>query len=123
MLVGSFLLLFVALGAGLSSIDASAASVPRGSADVLPMHQAGSLQLAEGEDGPLKSSPAVAFSRFITRPWVSTLLLLIGIAGVAIELFVPGFGRREFWVFSASDCISSVITSPALQASKISCYS
>ncbi|WP_127582641.1 NfeD family protein [Paenibacillus koleovorans] len=31
-------------------------------------------------------------ARFLVHPVVMTLLLLIGIAGVAIELFVPGFG-------------------------------
>lgn len=40
----------------------------------------------------IEPSLAEAFSRFVTQPWVATLLLLIGIAGVAIELFVPGFG-------------------------------
>jgi membrane-bound serine protease (ClpP class) len=37
-------------------------------------------------------SMAESFARFITQPWVSLVLLLIGIAGIAIELFVPGFG-------------------------------
>ncbi|MCZ8511171.1 ATP-dependent Clp protease proteolytic subunit [Paenibacillus filicis] len=53
------------------------------------------VALSGGEGHPVVSlnpTPAENFSRFITQPWVSTLLLLIGIAGVAIELFVPGFG-------------------------------
>ncbi|MBW7461750.1 nodulation protein NfeD, partial [Paenibacillus sepulcri] len=31
-------------------------------------------------------------SQFLTQPAIMTLLLVIGIAGVAIELIVPGFG-------------------------------
>ncbi|MEK8129660.1 nodulation protein NfeD [Paenibacillus filicis] len=48
-----------------------------------------------GEGHPLvelKPSLAEQVSRWVTQPWVSVVLLLIGIAGVAIELFVPGFG-------------------------------
>ncbi|OGX68331.1 MAG: serine protease, partial [Paenibacillus sp. RIFOXYA1_FULL_44_5] len=37
-------------------------------------------------------SPAEVLARWLTNPFVMTVLLLIGIAGVAIELFVPGFG-------------------------------
>ncbi|OXM86111.1 NfeD family protein [Paenibacillus rigui] len=40
----------------------------------------------------LKPTPAEAFSRWLTQPLIATLLLFIGIAGIAIELFVPGFG-------------------------------
>jgi membrane-bound serine protease (ClpP class) len=40
----------------------------------------------------LNPTPAETFSRWLTQPLVSTLLLFIGIAGIAIELFVPGFG-------------------------------
>ncbi|CAG7619909.1 nodulation protein NfeD [Paenibacillus allorhizosphaerae] len=40
----------------------------------------------------IELSAAERFARFITQPWVSMLLLFIGIAGVAIEIFVPGFG-------------------------------
>lgn len=48
-----------------------------------------------GENHPLitmELSVAERIARFVTEPWVATLLLLIGIAGVAIEIFVPGFG-------------------------------
>ncbi|CRF28976.1 NfeD-like C-terminal%2C partner-binding [Mycobacterium tuberculosis] len=48
-----------------------------------------------GENHPLITiEPSVAerIARFVTEPWVATLLLLIGIAGVAIEIFIPGFG-------------------------------
>ncbi len=40
----------------------------------------------------VQPTPAEKLSRFLTHPAVMTLLLLVGIAGVAIELFVPGFG-------------------------------
>jgi membrane-bound serine protease (ClpP class) len=40
----------------------------------------------------MQLTPAENFSRYITQPWVSMLLLFVGIAGIAIELFVPGFG-------------------------------
>jgi membrane-bound serine protease (ClpP class) len=40
----------------------------------------------------VQPTPAENFARYITQPWVSLLLLFIGIAGIAIELFVPGFG-------------------------------
>lgn len=53
------------------------------------------VQFIGGEDRPLvtlEPSLAESFARYVTQPWVSTLLLIIGIAGIAIELFVPGFG-------------------------------
>jgi membrane-bound serine protease (ClpP class) len=37
-------------------------------------------------------TPAEKFARFLTNPIVMTILLLLGLAGVAIEIFVPGFG-------------------------------
>jgi membrane-bound serine protease (ClpP class) len=37
-------------------------------------------------------SPAEKFARILTDPFIATLLLIVGIAGIAIELFVPGFG-------------------------------
>jgi membrane-bound serine protease (ClpP class) len=40
----------------------------------------------------VQPSLAERLSRWITDPVVSTILLLVGIAGVAIELFIPGFG-------------------------------
>lgn len=41
---------------------------------------------------PFAPSPAENLARVLTNPFVMTLLLFIGIAGVAIELFAPGFG-------------------------------
>jgi membrane-bound serine protease (ClpP class) len=55
----------------------------------------GVLKIIGLEDSQLvEFSPSMAekLARFLTNPVVSTILLLIGIAGVAIELFVPGFG-------------------------------
>ncbi|TBL70455.1 nodulation protein NfeD [Paenibacillus thalictri] len=40
----------------------------------------------------ISPSPAETLARFLVQPYIATLLLVIGIAGVAIELFVPGFG-------------------------------
>ncbi|WP_276355989.1 NfeD family protein [Cohnella caldifontis] len=40
----------------------------------------------------LQPSFAERVSQWLTSPGVSTLLLIIGIAGIAIELIVPGFG-------------------------------
>lgn len=37
-------------------------------------------------------SPAEQFAEFLTHPWMQVLLLFIGIAGIVIELLVPGFG-------------------------------
>jgi membrane-bound serine protease (ClpP class) len=55
----------------------------------------GVLEIIGMKDAQLvEFTPSVAerLARFLTNPVVSTILLLIGIAGVAIELFVPGFG-------------------------------
>ncbi|MEI7026687.1 NfeD family protein [Paenibacillus sp. y28] len=42
----------------------------------------------------IEFNPSVAerLARVMTDPWVSTILLLIGIVGIALELFIPGFG-------------------------------
>jgi membrane-bound serine protease (ClpP class) len=40
----------------------------------------------------LNPSFAERVSEFVTSPGIATLLLIIGIAGIAIELIVPGFG-------------------------------
>ena len=49
-----------------------------------------------GLDNPtvteVKLSPSEQVARFVTNPYVMPLLLMIGIAGILIELFVPGFG-------------------------------
>lgn len=48
-----------------------------------------------GENHPLvtvEPSAAEQVARLVTQPWVSVLLLMIGIAGIAIELLVTGFG-------------------------------
>lgn len=53
------------------------------------------LQFIGAENAPIVEadlSVAESISRFVTNPVVKTILLLIGIAGVAIEIFVPGFG-------------------------------
>ncbi|MBP1156334.1 MULTISPECIES: NfeD family protein [unclassified Paenibacillus] len=53
------------------------------------------VKFVGGENHPLmmmELSVAEKIARFVTQPWVTTLLLLIGIAGVAIEIIVPGFG-------------------------------
>jgi len=40
----------------------------------------------------VKPSPVERIAQFLTQPVVMTLLLIMGIAGIAIELFIPGFG-------------------------------
>ncbi len=40
----------------------------------------------------LKPSFAERVSEFVTSPGIATLLLIVGIAGIAIEMLVPGFG-------------------------------
>ncbi|PZE22702.1 NfeD family protein [Paenibacillus xerothermodurans] len=53
------------------------------------------IRFIGGENHPvlhIAPTPAEAFARFITQHWVATLLLFIGIAGVTIELLMPGFG-------------------------------
>ncbi|GIP35836.1 nodulation protein NfeD [Paenibacillus sp. J2TS4] len=53
------------------------------------------LQYKNVQDAPriqIEPSTAEKLSRLLTSPVAKTLLLLLGIAGVAIELFVPGFG-------------------------------
>lgn len=44
----------------------------------------------------LNPSFAERISTFLTSPGIATLLLIIGIAGIAIEMFVPGFGIPGF---------------------------
>lgn len=53
------------------------------------------LAFIGAENAPIEQADltfAESLSRFVTNPVVKTLLLLVGIAGVAIEIFVPGFG-------------------------------
>ncbi|WP_010270285.1 NfeD family protein [Paenibacillus senegalensis] len=53
------------------------------------------LQFIGAENAPIEEADltfAENLSRFVTNPIVKTILLLVGIAGVAIEIFVPGFG-------------------------------
>lgn len=40
----------------------------------------------------IKPTFAENAARFLTKPAVTTLLFMLGLAGIAIELFVPGFG-------------------------------
>jgi len=40
----------------------------------------------------VKLSPAERLARFVTNPYLIPILLIIGLAGILIELFVPGFG-------------------------------
>jgi membrane-bound serine protease (ClpP class) len=53
------------------------------------------LAFIEAEDAQVidvGTTPAENMARFLTNPIVMTVLMLIGMAGIAIELFVPGFG-------------------------------
>jgi len=50
------------------------------------------LKLEEREVITIEPSFAEKLAGFLTQPIVSTLLLVLGFAGIIIELFVPGFG-------------------------------
>ncbi len=50
------------------------------------------LKLDERNVIEFKPSLAENVARFVTAPGLSTILLILGIAGIAMELFVPGFG-------------------------------
>jgi membrane-bound serine protease (ClpP class) len=50
------------------------------------------INAADAEVIHFEPSFAERLARILTNPIVATLLLLVGIAGVAIELFIPGFG-------------------------------
>ncbi|WP_246314810.1 NfeD family protein [Paenibacillus foliorum] len=66
-----------------------------GYAEVIAKDIDEAIRFVGGTDHPvlhIDPTPAEKFARFITQPWISMLLLFIGIAGVLIELFVPGFG-------------------------------
>lgn len=54
----------------------------------------GELLAAIGAEGaePIEPTPAEQLARFLTNPAVQTILLILGIAGVLIELLVPGMG-------------------------------
>lgn len=51
-----------------------------------------SLNAATADVYEVELRPSEKLARFLTHPTVMTLLLLVGLAGVAIEIFVPGFG-------------------------------
>ncbi|MFD2116127.1 nodulation protein NfeD [Paenibacillus yanchengensis] len=50
------------------------------------------LQLDKRAVVEVKLSPAEKVARWVVDPYVKTVLLILGIAGILIELFVPGFG-------------------------------
>ncbi|MCA0754593.1 nodulation protein NfeD [Paenibacillus sp. N4] len=50
------------------------------------------LGLEQREQVVMNLSPAEAVARWLVNPVVATVLMILGIAGVAIELLVPGFG-------------------------------
>lgn len=55
----------------------------------------GLLEFIGAENGQIyhvEASPAEKLARVLTNPVVMTILMLLGMAGIAIELFVPGFG-------------------------------
>lgn len=50
------------------------------------------LQLDQADVQHIEKKGSESLATFLTNPIVTTILLIIGIAGIAIELFVPGFG-------------------------------
>jgi len=70
-------------------------AVEVGYADALVGNLYGALEyLGLGEKSVVVAEPSFAerFSRVVTHPNVSTMLLIVGIAGLVIESVVPGFG-------------------------------
>ncbi len=79
---------------GILNLTASRA-VEVGYADALVGNLYGALEyLGLGEKSVVVAEPSFAerFSRVVTHPNVSTMLLIVGIAGLVIESVVPGFG-------------------------------
>lgn len=54
------------------------------------------LGYSEGDVRPLELSMAEKIARFITNPFVYSILLTIGILGLVLEIFSPGFGVTGF---------------------------
>jgi membrane-bound serine protease (ClpP class) len=50
------------------------------------------IGMADAQVIEVKPTIAENLARFLTNPYVMTILLLLGLGGVAIELFAPGFG-------------------------------
>lgn len=59
------------------------------------------LGYTEADVRPLEVSVAEKIARFITNPFVYSILLTIGILGLVLELFSPGFGVLGFIGVSA----------------------
>ena len=59
------------------------------------------LGYTEADVRPLEVSMAEKIARFITNPFVYSILLTIGILGLVLELFSPGFGVPGFIGVSA----------------------
>ncbi|MFS1513527.1 nodulation protein NfeD [Chengkuizengella sp. SCS-71B] len=51
-----------------------------------------SLNIVDYEIVEINQSPAETLARFVTNPIIMSLLLLIGLVGVAFEVLLPGFG-------------------------------
>lgn len=62
--------------------------------DILPNRQAvlDAYNLTDKPIIELEPASAELFVRFITNPYVSTILLTVGIAGLVLEIFTAGFG-------------------------------
>jgi membrane-bound serine protease (ClpP class) len=59
------------------------------------------LRYTEADVRPLEVSMAEKIARFITNPFVYSMLLTIGLLGLVLELFSPGFGVFGFTSVSA----------------------
>ncbi|WP_342431160.1 nodulation protein NfeD [Neobacillus sp. FSL H8-0543] len=59
------------------------------------------LGYTEADVRPLEVSMAEKIARFITNPFVYSILLTIGFLGIVLELFSPGFGVSGFIGISA----------------------
>lgn len=50
------------------------------------------LDLSDADIEEISLTPAEKLARFVTNPYVASFLLILGIAGIMFELFIPGFG-------------------------------
>ena len=80
------------------------------------------LGYTEADVRPLEVSMAEKIARFITNPFVYSILLTIGILGLVLELFSPGFGFPGLSECQHCYCFFMDISSRDLRAMKLLYY-
>jgi membrane-bound serine protease (ClpP class) len=83
------------------TIDLPKYGAEKGKLLTLTSEQAVEVGYAEGDVRPLEVSFAEKVARFITNPFVYSILLTIGSLGLVLELYSPGFGVPGFMGLSA----------------------